>query len=120
MVCLRVVVRESCYPLLRTLLHGAFPWLQPRSPVDRKVAERGRGPDPPDARVEARASVRAESALLAHGNRAEENRRVAAAAGNLPAARAAEERLAEERAADGKAEAAVAALAVDGSLPWLA
>ena len=65
--------------VLRTLLHGAFPWLQPRSPVVRKVVERGRGPDPPDASVEALESGRAESAQAARASLAEESHR----AGNL-------------------------------------
>src|SRR3954452_14382115 len=33
--------------VLRTLVHGAFPWLQPRSPVVQEVVENG--PDHPDA-----------------------------------------------------------------------
>lgn len=66
--------------MLRTLLHGAFPWLQPRSPVE---AERGRGPDPPDARVEALASGPPESARAVRASPAGESHRVVAL-GNLP------------------------------------
>jgi len=54
--------------VLRTLLHGAFQWLQPRSPVVEEAVERGRGPDPPDARV-ALGSVRLRDALAALGSR---------------------------------------------------
>ena len=145
---LSVVVRESCYPFLRTLLHGAFQWLQPRSPVVHEVAERGRGPDPLDARVEAEraaparavadaraadASARAERVRAVPANqRAGENRRVAVASRRRVAKAGAENppqgnpaRVAappEERAADARAAdervAGVAAV-VKHSLPWL-
>src|ERR1700694_1064814 len=75
-----LIVRESCYSVLQTLLHGAFQWLQPISPVVEVVVERGRGPNPPDARAYAAkprvGSGRAPASLQApesrHGGRAEE------------------------------------------------
>jgi hypothetical protein len=51
--------------VLQTLLHGAFVWLQPRSPVVVVVVESGRGPEDPDARVVAVASGR-RAALAVH------------------------------------------------------
>ena len=62
--------------VLRTLLHGAFQWLQPRSPVVEVVVERGRGPNPPDARADAarsrEESVQAPVSLQARGGRVQE------------------------------------------------
>jgi hypothetical protein len=111
-VVLTFVVRESCYSVLQTLLHGAFQWLQPRSPVVAKVAKRGRGPDPPDARVEVE-SGRAALVRQPEGNHLAVNPRVAKAAdgnrlrGNRAAA----------KEAHARAEAAsVALLAAEGSL----
>src|ERR1700686_797801 len=91
--------------VLRTLLHGALPWLQPRNPVVRKVVERGRGPDPPDASVEVRRSARPNEAPQVRGSR----RAAAVAEKPRPDARAAHAR-----------PAAGSALVVDRSRPWLA
>lgn len=111
------------------------------------MVERGRGPDPPGARVEVVAAVGSVplAAAAVHESRqperesrrggAEENlpldaRAVVAAnhhpanpvavhrAGNRAAAKAAEE-VEVERPADGRVEAAVAVLVVEHSLPWL-
>jgi hypothetical protein len=130
--------------VLQTLLHGAFVWLQPRSPVVVAVAERGRGPDPPGARLEAGVvvgSARRAAPVAQVDRRAErENRRGgaeeslhpdgrAAPAANhrranrvavhLAGKRADAKAAADEREADGKAQAAVAVLVVEHSLPWL-
>jgi hypothetical protein len=134
--------------VLQTLLHGAFVWLQPRSPVVVAVAERGRGPDPPGARLEAGVvvgSARRAAPVAQVDRRAErENRRggaeeslhpdgrAAAAANHRRAnrvavhlagkradAKAAAEGAEDEREAGGKAQAAVAVLVVEHSLPWL-
>jgi hypothetical protein len=119
------VVRESCYSVLQTLLHGAFLWLQPRSPVVAEVVERGRGPDPPVARaalasgppgnVPALAS-RAEERLH-RGVAAEENPPPVARAGVGNRQRGNQPDAKEERA---RAEAAEPVLAAEHSLPWLA
>src|SRR6186997_634320 len=101
--------------VLRTLLHGAFPWLQPRSPVDQEVAKRGRGPDPPDARVEAQESARLVSARAVRAKPAAGSRH----AGKLrPAASAVDARLPRVSRA-GKPRHASARV-VAPSLPWLA
>ncbi len=129
---LTLVVRESCYPFLQTLLHGAFQWLQPRSPVVVVVVERGRGPDPLAARAEAARAVgsgRAEAARAALANlpagesrragKAEENLLRVAKVGdaNLQGSRVAGLRDAKE--ADARAEAAVAVPVAERNLPWL-
>src|ERR1700694_2610984 len=90
--------------VLQTLLHGAFQWLQPRSPVV-VVVERGRGPNPPDARAVAARSPAGSGQAPAslRGERAEEKHpRVAKArdVSPLPGRRA--------------------AVVVGLSLPWLA
>lgn len=65
-------MRLSCarilLSVLRTLLHGAFQWLQPRSPVVQEVAERERAALP-DAKAEAHGSVRVDEAPEAVVNR---------------------------------------------------
>jgi hypothetical protein len=111
------------------------------------VAERGRGPDPPGARLEAGVvvgSARRAAPVAQVDRRAErENRRGAAEesrpdvraaavanhrranrvavhlAGKRADAKAAAEGAEDEREADGKAQAAVAVLVVEHSLPWL-
>jgi hypothetical protein len=133
--------------VLQTLLHGAFVWLQPRSPVVVAVAERDRGPDPPGARLEAEVVVGSgprAAAVAQVDRRAErENRRGAAEesrpdvraaavanhrranrvavqpAGKRADAKAPVEGAADEREAPGKVQAAVAVLVVEHSLPWL-
>src|ERR1700719_2488459 len=90
--------------VLRTLLHGAFPWLQPRNPVGRKAVESGRGPDPPDASVEVPSARRNEA------RQARASRRAGAAGGNpRPDARAPHAKPAPK-----------SGLVVDHSHPWLA
>jgi hypothetical protein len=90
--------------LRTTLLHGAFPWLQPRNPVVLRAVERGRGPDPPGASVEVQ-SARPNEAPQVRGSR-----RAAAPGGSpRPSARPADAR-----------PAAGSGLVVDRSLPWLA
>src|SRR5450756_4675 len=109
--------------VLRTLLHGAFPWLQPRSPVVQRAPERGRGPDPPDVSVEVQRSappneapeVRASHRAAVGGN----PRPSAKAAGVKPRSESRAVALPDEREERARA-AAVAALVVDRSLPWLA
>jgi hypothetical protein len=134
------VVRESCYRFYKPPTRS-FPWLQPKSPVVEVVVENGRGPDPPDARAgAARAalgSARPDRAPEAHAShRAEGNHRAAdgsqaakVAGANLRRANRAgvrqrakepEERAEEGRAPDESAQAAVAVLVVERSLPWLA
>ena len=88
--------------VLQTLLHGAFQWLQPRSPVV-VVVERGRGPNPPDGRADAVRSPVGNGrapASLQRGSRRGERARDASP---LPGRRA-----------------AVAGLVVGRNLPWLA
>src|SRR5450759_1746995 len=106
--------------VLRTLLHGAFPWLQPRSPVVQKVVERDRGPDPPEVDVEGQRSAPPNAALEARAER-----RGAVLGNPRPSARAVDANhrrgsravaLPDER--EERARAAVAALVVDRSLPW--
>src|ERR1700682_2236241 len=86
-VSLPCVVRESCYPFYTNLLHGAFQWLQPRSPVER-VVESGRGPDPPDVRAEAArpsaGSGRANAARVAPARLQQESRRAGRVEESLP------------------------------------
>src|SRR5258708_17407546 len=96
--------------VLRTLLLGAFPWLQPRSPVVQRAVESGRGPDPPDVSVE----VRKSAPRNAPGARA--RRRVAVLV-NHPSGRAADARVAHARL-PGRAAASV--LVVNRSLLWRA
>ena len=112
--------------VLRTLVHGAFPWLQPRSPVVHVVV--GSAPDRPDAVAVVLESVRAagapvaRAALRAHAVRVSRHRVVAAVAhasprgnrvagrqgGRVAAARAVG-KAALARAADGKEAVAHAA-----------
>ena len=82
LLCANLAIRST-----RTLLHGAFQWLQPRSPAVHEVVERGRGPDPLDARVEvaSRAAARVADASPAHAEAAA-RASVAAAGGNARAA----------------------------------
>src|SRR4051812_5468688 len=95
--------------VLRTLVHGAFPWLQPGSPVGQKVVESA--PDPPAAVVVVPENGQAEEARAERASL-----RVVAAAGSLLrlAARAAPASLLVDRAAGrpaAKVEAARAAAA---------
>jgi hypothetical protein len=84
--------------VVQTLLHGAFVWLQPRSPVVVVVVESGRVPEDPDARAAA--------AVVAGGSA----RRVVPAVGaNLRAAR-------ESHHAAGESLLLPGVRAVDGSL----
>jgi hypothetical protein len=77
--------------VVQTLLHGAFVWLQPRSPVVVVVVESGRDPDPPVARVVDAAvavgSGQAVAPAVRVNHPAPENRR-AAAGSRLRAVRA--------------------------------
>jgi hypothetical protein len=127
-------VRESCYPFYKPPTRS-FLWLQPKSPVVAVVAENGRGPDPPDAKAGvarvALASGRPEVAVEALGNHQAGNHRGAAAAkvaganpqrgkrAVLRDAKQAAVRAEEEKAPDANAQAAVAVLVVERSLPWL-
>jgi hypothetical protein len=111
------------------------------------VAERGRGPDPPGARLEAGVVVgsgpRAAAVAQVDRQAERENRRGAAEesrpdvrpaavanhrranqvavqpAGKRADAKAPVEGAADEKEAPGKAQAAVAVLVVEHSLPWL-
>src|SRR4051812_2172197 len=79
--------------VLQTLLHGAFVWLQPRSPVV-VVVESGRDPDPLDAKVAAAAvvvvgSVQAAGLAAAASPPAERENRRAAGESLRPGVRAA-------------------------------
>jgi hypothetical protein len=112
--------------VLRTLVHGAFPWLQPRSPVGQKVVESA--PDPPDAVVvvlengqaaEARAERASLRAVAAAGSPLRLAAKAALASPPVDRAVARRDAKAEAaRAAAGKAAAAggkaVAARAVPG------
>ena len=71
--------------VLRTLVHGAFPWLQPRSPVVQEVVESG--PDHPDAVAVVLESARAAAAPAARGSPRASRPGVAPASrrGNRPA-----------------------------------
>jgi hypothetical protein len=126
--------------VLQTLLHGAFVWLQPRSPVVAVVVESGRDPDPPVARVVDAAAaagsgrpvapaVRANLRGAAENRRAEAgsrlraeravhaNHRLVVRAAVHPAAREAGARAAAHgRAEVAKREAAVAVLVAEHSL----
>ncbi len=123
MWCLAALLRANlAIRASPTLLHGAFQWLQPRSPVVQEVVESGRGPDPPDARAEVRESARPSEAL------ARANRHAGPVDGSLrPAARAlAVKPLRANRAVvvqDARRRharaAAVAGLAVNHNLRWL-
>ena len=102
--------------VLRTLVHGAFPWLQPRSPVVQKVV--GSGPDHPDAVAVVPESVRAAAAQEARASLrvADESRHPAARASRRGSravarrrARVADARAAHARAVVGKAADARAA-----------
>src|SRR6266568_1213120 len=101
-ICARILLS-----VLRTLLHGAFQWLQQKNPVVQEALERGR--------VEAHGSAR--GALLGNPRlvgRAHGNPRRGGRASDLPPAKL------EAGAAVGRVEEAVAVLVVDHSLPWLA
>jgi len=50
------------------LLHGAFQWLQPRSPVVQEAVESARGPGHPDENLAVRANARPHEAVEAQGN----------------------------------------------------
>src|SRR5437868_12407662 len=100
--------------VLRTLLHGAFQWLQPRGPVAQKAVEGKRGPDPPDGRVQAPGSARGEAPAV------RANRRVVAQGSHLHVAKAHAKPLRGGRAVvpppakeDGRVAEAVAVLVVD-------
>ena len=108
--------------VLRTLVHGAFPWLQPRSPVVQEVVESG--PDRPDAVAVVPERDPAEEVRAVHAN----PHAVVAAAGSRPrlggkvehaslrAARAAarpDARVVDARAADARAVAGARAAAAD-------
>lgn len=100
--------------VLRTLVHGAFPWLQPRSPVVHVVVESA--PDRPGAVAVVLESVRAaeapvaRAALRAHVVDASRHRVVAAVAHASPPANRAVARPAG-RVAGGRAVAARVAVA---------
>ena len=98
--------------VLQTLLHGAFQWLQPRSPVV-VVVERGRGPNPPDGRADGVRSPAGNGRALASLQAPESRRGGIAEEKLLRAARAR-----DVGPLPGKR--AVAGLVAGNSHPWLA
>src|SRR6267142_7036249 len=119
--CIAYAVSQLCcarilLSVLRTLLHGAFPWLQPRSPVVQEVVESG--PGPPDASAEERGSVRAEEVRASR--RVANRRRGGKAHGNPQRGSQADAREADAKAAAVRARGAVSVHVVGRSLPWLA
>jgi hypothetical protein len=102
--CARILLN-----VLRTLQLGAFPWLQPRSPVVQRAVESGRGPDPPDVNVEVLKSA-PRSAPAARVKRR------GAGLANPPGGRAVDARVAHAKQRRGRVAASV--LVVNRSLLW--